>query len=148
MNDTIPKRWVGGVCIKDGAVLLIHRINKERVHNQEYFIFPGRYVQEDETLEEAITDHFHAMSVTAKLRKSIYSKGEGSDETEDYYLCEYLFGEAVISSKLKDDYAESGEQYYTPLWIPLGELDELIVYPEEVKRLVTDIDPLSPIENN
>ena len=136
MNDTIPKRWVGGVCTKDGSVLLIHRINKERVHNQEYFIFPGRYAKDDETLEEAIIENLRDMSVTAKLGTSIYSKEEVADETEDYYLCEYLFGEAVISSKLKDDYGESGEQYYTPLWIPLSELDELVVYPEEVKDII------------
>ena len=43
MNEEFQKKWVGGICIKDGKVLLIHRINKERLFNKEYFIARGSH---------------------------------------------------------------------------------------------------------
>jgi hypothetical protein len=33
---------------------------------------------------------------------------------------------------------EEGEQVYTPLWVDLSDIDELIVYPESVKNLILE----------
>lgn len=140
MNDTLPKRFVGGVCIKEGKVLLIHRINKERSLNQEYFMFPGRTVDDDESIEDALINEFKDFSVTVSLGDLLYSKEDEVDESEYYYLCKHLLGDPLlnVASEEKEIMAE-GEQFYTPMWVSLSELDDIMIYPESLKTHLVDI---------
>ena len=134
MNDDIPKRFVGGICIKDGKILLIHRINKERLLNQEYFIFPGRTVEDDESLEDALIKEFSDFSVMVSLGNLLYSQEDEIDESEYYYLCEYVLGEPLLSETSEEkEIMEGRKQFYTPMWMSLSELDNLMIYPESLK---------------
>lgn len=140
MEDTIQKRWVGGICIKDGAVLLIHRINKEKLFHQEYFIFPGKSVEEDESLESALIAYFESISMKVTLGDLLYSKEEVSEdeESEYYYYCAYQSGEPQLLLT-EEEVAESNEtQQYKPLWVALKDIDELIVYPESIKAILEE----------
>lgn len=134
MNEEIQKRWVGGVCVNDGKVLLIHRINKERVLDQEYFVFPGNMVEDDESLEDALLATFADLSITVKIGELFYSKDEDGDESEYYYTCSYLLGEPEMVPQDQDLEETSALQFFTPMWVSLNELEELIVYPETVKE--------------
>lgn len=140
MNEDIPKRWVGGICIKDESVLLIYRINKEKDFNQEYFVFPGGQVEGDESIEDTLMREFKESSITARIGELFYSTEEDiNDEADYYYLCDYVLGEPSVSQQSKErELMESGNQVYTPMWVPLRELDELIVYPETVKNKVIE----------
>lgn len=133
MEDNFPKKWVGGICIQENKVLLIHRINKERLFHQEYFVFPGRTVAEDESIEKALIKEFEEISLTVTLGELLYTHND--DEEEYYYFCSYILGELALPEIQE---GEDQKQFYTPMWIPINELDELIIYPESVKELLQE----------
>lgn len=135
MNEEYTKKsWVGGICIHDNKVLLIHRINKESNFTKEYFIFPGKDVLEDETPEKALEKSFLDISITVALGDLLYSKDDDSGEEEAYYTCTYILGEpALIPTSDQAKEMEEGEQVYAPLWVELSDLEDLIIYPESVK---------------
>jgi ADP-ribose pyrophosphatase YjhB (NUDIX family) len=138
-DDYIQKSWVGGVCIRDGKVLLVHRINNRASHNKEYFVFPGKEVHGDETLESALINAFKDFSITVTLGDLFCSKEDTVDDLEYYYLCDYVLGEpAIAAGSIEEGEMEEGEQVYTPLWVDLSDIDELIVYPESVKNLILE----------
>lgn len=130
--EEVKQAWVGGICIKDGKVLLIHRINKERLFNQEYFVFPGKDISHDETRDQALTEIFSELGLTIARGELLYEKDDLED-LEYYYACDITFGN--LATQAAPD-IETTEQYYTPMWVAISELDELIVYPESVKELL------------
>ncbi len=138
MNDNLPVKWVGGICIKEGNILLIHRINKEKDFNQEFFVFPGGIVRDDESIEDALVREVDEASIKVKVGELFFTTEEDENDDADYYYqCEYLMGEPALSMKSDEaDIMEDGNQMYTPMWVPLSELDDLIVYPETVKNKV------------
>ncbi len=133
-EEDIHKKWVGGICVHDNKVLLIHRINNEINFTKEYYVFPGKDVLEDETLEIALKKAFMDISVTVQLGDLFYSKEEDFEDQEYYYTCLYLLGDPAVAS-LSDQAKEMqrGKQTYTPVWIKLSEIEDLIIYPESVK---------------
>ena len=139
MNDDIPKKWVGGVCVRDNTILLIHRVNKKSLFNQECFIFPGKIVEGDESPESAIKEELEKLAITAHLDELLYTHGEG-DELEEYYLCTYALGEVPSTEEygMGRDGVEEGTQSYSPVWISLDDIDDLIMYPESVKSLLLE----------
>lgn len=143
MDDVeIKKVWVGGVCIKDTSVLLVHRINNESDFHKEYFVFPGKEVASDETIEVALEKAFADFSITISLKDLIYSKDEDSDESEYYYTCDYVLGEpAVIAESNEAKEMEEGEQVFIPMWVELSKLEDLVVYPESLKvKILEDLE--------
>lgn len=135
MEETL-KRWIGGICVHENRLLLIHRINKERDFNQEYFVFPGNTVDDDSSLATTLTEEFAQMSLTITLGDLFYANEDDADESEYYYLCTYQGGE--VTTSVADESNEEQKQFYTPQWIPLEELDDLVVYPESVKNLILE----------
>ncbi len=135
------KSWVGGVCIKGNQLLLIHRINNDVSINKEYFVFPGKEVAGDETIDIALKKAFEDFSMTIQLGELLYSKDDDIHEVEHYYLCEHILGEPAVapeSNEAKE--MEDGSQVYIPMWVPLSELENLIVYPESVKMKILEED--------
>jgi ADP-ribose pyrophosphatase YjhB (NUDIX family) len=141
MNDDIaPKIWVGGICIKEAQVLLVHRINNESTFNKEYFVFPGKEVEGDEAIESALVEAFNDFSMSIKLGDLLYSKDDDVDDQEYYYLCKHTYGEpAVAPGSNEEKEMEEGKQVYIPMWVPLSELDDLIIYPESVKMRLLEV---------
>lgn len=137
MNEEFQKKWVGGICIKDGKVLLIHRINKERLFNKEYFIFPGKTAEDDESISEALHASFQEHGLIVQAGDLLYSK-EDVDEAEYFYNCTYSTGEILLPEVTSLEDLEATEQLFTPMWIPLSELDELIVHPESIKEILLE----------
>lgn len=138
-EESSIKRWVGGICIKNNQVLLVHRINNDVDFNKEYFVFPGKEVEGDESLESALKSAFEDFSITVALEDLLYSKEDESDDQEFYYLCKYLLGEPRVqieSNEAKE--MEEGRQVFTPIWVEISDLDDLIVYPESVKALILE----------
>ena len=139
-EDYTQKSWVGGICIRDGKVLLVHRINNEIDFNKEYFVFPGKEVEGDESLETALHNAFKDFSVTVKLADLLYSKEDEVDDLEYYYLCDYVLGEPlVIKGSNEAEEMEGGEQLFAPIWVSLSDIDDLIVYPESVKSEILEL---------
>jgi len=134
MNTDIPKRWVGGICVHNNKILLVYRIDKEKTPDQEYFVFPGKLLAGDESLETALCSAFKETSLTVKLKDLLYSKEDPTDDSEYYYTCEYILGEpSFIATSDEVALMKDGRQVFTPMWVPLEGIDNLILYPESVK---------------
>ena len=137
MLDDQPKKWVGGICIRDSKILLIYRINKEKDLHKEYFVFPGGTVEDDQTIEETLIKEFEDISISVTLGDLFYSKeGDEEEESEYYYMCTHVLGDpSSFKAKNKEDLDETKEktQFYTPMWVAMSELEEMIVYPESMK---------------
>lgn len=140
-EEYIQKSWIGGICIRDGKVLLVHRINNEDGVKKEYFVFPGKEVQGDETLETALCNAFKDFSITIKLGELFYSKEDKVDDLEYYYLCDYILGEPKVAagSNEAEKMENGGEQLFEPIWVELSDVDDLIVYPESVKSAILEL---------
>lgn len=130
MEEKLQKKWVGGICLRDGKILLIHRINKERLFNQEYFIFPGKEVDDDESIDDAVNESFRDLGITVERKGVFYSK-EDLDVAEYFYLCVYKFGEVTLPEIYE---IEDNKQFFTPMWLDLSELDDLMLQPESIKE--------------
>ncbi len=141
MNEETPKRRAECICIHEGKLLLIHRINKENIIKQEYFIFPGGLVDEDESIENALIQETEdETSVKVSLGELLHSEEENQDgEEENYYFCDYILGEPKLKEGSEEyDQHMKGRQLYTPMWVPLELIEDLIIYPETVKMLILE----------
>ena len=135
--DEDTKRLAGGICIRNGAILLVHRINKERDFNQEYFIFPGGPVRGGTNIETTLLQEFRDLSIQVTLGSMMCAIEKNEDEEiECYYICNYISGELPLNPTIS---AEDMQQFYTPMWVPLKEIDDLMLYPEVIKDMVVNL---------
>lgn len=133
MNEN-QEVFAGGVCIRDGKILLIHRINEERLFNKEYFAFPGLTLQ-NESIDEGLHRIFTEYGMTIELGELLHSNED--DVLEYYYVCRPIFGE-LKPFPVDITTADTEKQFSVPIWISLTELDDLIVYPETLKNIVLE----------
>ena len=130
----------GGVCIYDNKILLMHRINLEKpVGEQEYYVIPGGGVEDGETVEQAVVreldEETSVMVSTGELILKRYVTE--TDRDEHYYVCTYVSGEP----KLREDTNEFEEMklgihFYKPMWLALSEINNVTIYPLEVKNIL------------
>lgn len=129
-----------GICIRDEKILLIHRINSELEKGRdEYYLIPGGGVESNEKVEDAVIREMkEETSLDVTLGELFYEledfDGEGKFLKYIAYMCEYVSGEA----KLAEDSVEAiemkeGKQFFKPVWIPLSELPDIILYPKPIK---------------
>lgn len=121
------------VVIEDNQVLLMHRVNG----GKEYYVFPGGGVEEGETKEEtAIRETQEEMSVKIEIQKLLYHihYQSGTRESEQYfYLAKYISGSPQLNPGNELTDMESGKSVYEPMWVKFEKIDDLNVYPTEVK---------------
>ena len=127
---------VAGIIIKDGRILLMHRIK----NGEEYFVFPGGGVEEGETPEGALEREIkEELNLDIKNYEKVF-KVENRGMPEAYYLIMEFSGTPQLDGPEKERMNESN-QYY-PEWIELMKAAELKnLFPREavaqVKRLPT-----------
>lgn len=121
------------VVIKDEQILLMHRFNR----GQEYYVFPGGGVEEGETVEQAVLrEAQEEMSIEIKINRLLYHHhiiGDLNDSDQYFYLCDYISGEPQLSAGNELDEHRKGENLYHPLWYPVKELPETLLYPLEIR---------------
>ncbi len=85
---------VAACCIRDGFVLLQSRKLDRR--NQEFLNFPGGKVEEDETLEEALSREIREeLGATVERSKLVHSQVNVYQGYQEHYLI--LFYEVTLS---------------------------------------------------
>lgn len=137
--EEITKKKARGICIYNGKLLVIERLNLEKDFDQKYYVLPGGDVEDDESLEDAVLREFdEETSIKVKLGELFLSFTDESDDIDKYYyLCTYVFGEPILSAKSEEaEKMKKGRQVYTPMWLPLSELKNINLYPEEVKEKI------------
>jgi ADP-ribose pyrophosphatase YjhB (NUDIX family) len=129
---------VAGIVLKGEGILLMHRINK----GKEYFVFPGGGVEDEETTEETVLRELHEETSTkVRVKKLLYHHhiiGEVADSDQYFYLCDYVSGDIKLGNSNESRDMEKGENFYEPIWLPIGELGKTLVYPLEIRDWLID----------
>ena len=142
---TIRKTRAGGVCVVDGKILLIQRINLLKEGDaREYYVIPGGGVEIGETVEAAVVREMkEEADVDIHVGDLFYEmedKSPGGDDRKHYYhLCEYVAGEP----RLREDSEEAiemkeGVQFYKPMWLGLEEFKNVTLFPKEIKEKIIE----------
>lgn len=128
---------VAGIVLNKNQVLLMHRIKD----GKEYYVFPGGGVENNETDEEALIREIkEEASIRIKIGKMLYTHNYETS-SQHYYLCTYISGKP----KLREDSIEikrsqKGNDIYEPMWIDIGKLLTLLLYPLEIRDwLIEDL---------
>ena len=125
------------IIIDQACVALIQR---DRM-GQRYFVFPGGQVEAGETIEAAavreVAEELGVRVSLTELVAVVAFHGQAQ-----YYYRAQLTGGTFGSGdgpEWQGEYdAEQGT--YTPVWIKLTELPQLVVYPPMVASLVSQVD--------
>ncbi len=107
-------------------------------HGREYYAFIGGGVEPDETPEQAvIREVYEESSLRVRLGKLLYELRQEDGGIQYFYLCHYVSGEPTIH-KASDEYKANivGENTYQPLWVPLQDIDSLVLYPVSLKQRI------------
>lgn len=113
-----------GIVIKDGRILLMHRIKNGR----EYWVIPGGHRREGDSGDAtAVREVFEETGITVKC-DNLIMENEGSY----YYLCSWVDGDhPYLNGEEKEK--NSQENFYEPLWINLEDIDKLNILPGYIK---------------
>ncbi|OGZ32939.1 MAG: hypothetical protein A2V69_02965 [Candidatus Portnoybacteria bacterium RBG_13_40_8] len=128
------EKRVAAVIIKDNKILLMRRIKD----GQEYFVFPGGGIKENESVEDAIIREIkEELSLDAKIDKLLFQI-ENRGQEELYFLIKEFSGIPELSGPEKERMNENN-QYY-PEWIDLDKIQDLSnLYPEAVRKKVKEL---------
>jgi 8-oxo-dGTP diphosphatase len=132
----------GALIINDNKILLIYRKKKDK----EYFVFPGGSIENEEKIEAAsIRELFEETSVIASqsgilyclhIKKKTCDEGLGMCKSEFIVKCNYISGTPFLS-KDSEEYSRMDEgNIYKPLWVSIGKIKELLLYPLEIRDLL------------
>ena len=125
---------VCAIIIKDNKILLMHRIKD----GQEYFVFPGGGIKENESEEDAIIREIkEELSLDAKIDKLAFQM-ENRGQEELYFLIKEFSGTPTLGGAEKQRMNENN-QYY-PEWIDLDTASNLPnFYPEEARQKIKEL---------
>ena len=120
-----------GIIIKDNQILLMRRIK----NGQEYFVFPGGGIEQNESTEEAVIRELkEEFDIDVKIDKLAFQiENQGNEEY--YFLIKEFSGIPKLSGEEKKRMNEDN-QYY-PFWRSLDEVKSLSnLYPEQAKQKI------------
>jgi 8-oxo-dGTP diphosphatase len=129
------KKRAVAVIIRDGEVLLMHRIKDGR----DYFVFPGGGVEKDESVESAVVREMkEELNLDIKIDKLLFQI-ENQEREEFYFLVKEFSGDIQISGEEKERMNVNNQ--YHPTWFNLMEITELPnLYPEEAKHKINKVE--------
>lgn len=133
-TKTLNKDRASGVLIKDGKILVIHRIREDR----EYYVIPGGSVEENETIEEAL-DREMVEELTIKIQqKEFMFKIEDGGRFEHYFLIKEYKGSPKLGGP-ELERMNQNNQYLLEM-IDIDRLSEINLYPsgfiEKLKKIL------------
>ena len=125
---------VCAVIIKNNKILLMRRVKR----GQEYFVFPGGGIEQDESIEDAIIREVkEELSLDAKIDKLLFQI-ENRGQQELYFLIKEFSGVPEIGGPEKKR-MNKNNQYY-PTWIDLNKISKLSnLYPEEARERIKEL---------
>jgi len=131
-----PRIRAVGIVIRSENILLIHRLNEGR----EYWVFPGGGVENSESIEDAVVRELKEETfLDITVGKLLYHVVRDDLTEEFFYLCDEFGGDLKLSDTAPELLQEG--QSFTPVWVPIEQLSQLLVYPTEIRdQLLMDID--------
>lgn len=131
----------GAIVIQNNSLLLMYR-NKD---GDEYYTFIGGGVEPDETPEQAVVrEVYEESSLQVTSEKLLYKVQQENGDVQYFYFCQYESGVPTLNEKSNEYKANSSaKNTYQPLWVPLQDIDSLVLYPDILKQRIR-----RDIENN
>lgn len=145
-RNTKMRHRVAGIIIKDGKILLMRRLK----NGQEYYVFPGGGVEEDENTEEALKremkEELSIDIVNPKLifelenqLKSQYGEQMTGYPNEHYFLIENFSGKLELGGPEKQR-MDDANQYFLE-WVEENNIKDIKnmpnLYPQKaVEKLI------------
>ena len=131
------RKAVRAIVVKGDTLLVMHR-NK---FGHEYYALVGGGIDFGETAEQSlIREITEETELSVKNRRLVFIEEAGHVFGIQYiYLCEYVSGEPKlqpdsIEAKIEAD----GKNLYTPMWLPIKDLQTVPLLPEILKRSLLD----------
>lgn len=123
-----------GIVLRDGNILLMHRIYKGR----DFYIIPGGHIQiGEDPLSVTIREIEEETSVIVANPKLVFEfKNYHKDNHDFYYLCEYVSGEPTLGGE--EQIKNSPENFYEVLWMPLEQLPDINLLPKFAKEWIVE----------
>lgn len=121
-----------GAIVKNGSILLIHRIKNGR----EYFILPGGSMEDGESGEQTLIRELQEeASVTVEIIKKMGEFFNNFDNrTHRVYLCKIVRGAVRLGGPEADRHNDDNK--YLLEWHPITKLKEIPLVPTEAKDLI------------
>jgi len=133
---------VRGIIIADEKIALIERVKG----NKTYYIFPGGGVEKGETILQALHREMkEELGVEINIRERFaeyrHKSHNGKEEViHDFYICDEIGGTFGTGDgpeyQPNTPYAVDGT--HDPVRIPLSQLKDIDLKPEEIKRMVIE----------
>jgi 8-oxo-dGTP diphosphatase len=131
----------GAIIIRENKVLLMHRFARR----EEYWVFPGGGVAENETIEQAmvreVQEELSLKVVAYHLLFEVFNPftmGKFPPRQEYYYLVTDFEGEATLGGEEAQRMNEK-DQYY-PTWVDVATLREMNnLVPDVAKQKVVEL---------
>jgi len=136
---TNPSR-AAGIIIHDDQLLVIYR----KKNGTQYYTFPGGTVEDCESTEGcALREIVEETSIHAELQQLAYQlevHNNNGTKVEYFYLAEYISGTPKLQVNSIEAERSSNNNIYRPMWIPLKNLQDIPLYPIEIRdRLIQDL---------
>jgi 8-oxo-dGTP diphosphatase len=120
------------ILLQDNQIALIERHRA----GQHYFTFPGGHVEPGETPEQAaVRETREELGMDVTIRRLV-AEIWWHDRPQYYYLVEAAGGDFGTGTGEEMHNPLSGQGTYQPIWIPLGNLLDLPVFPLALAKLV------------
>lgn len=131
------KKRVRAIIIKDGAILLIHRIK----NGKEYWVFPGGGLDptdktEHEGLQRESLEELGVSVNVGNLFHDLTAPIGDEVQQELFYYCEIVSGELGTGTGPEFQVGTSYEGLYSIEWVSLKEIQSMDVVPHVVRDLL------------
>jgi len=140
----------GAIVYHNNSILLIYR----QKNGKNYYVFPGGSIELNESKEKAaIRELFEETSIVGNSIKLLFhlfikdiptnNKDTAGHINEYLFLCNYVTGEPYLRKNSEEYQRNSDNNYYKPVWIPIDEIQNILLYPLEVRDML-----IQTIKNN
>lgn len=130
------------ILIQDGQVALIRRVRRGRT----YHVFPGGKVEQGETPEQAaVREAYEELGLEVELER-LAAVVEFRGGQQHYYLARAVGGQfGTGTGEEMSSPPESPRGSYTPVWVPLGQLQRYEIRPRQLAWAIADLVQEGPV---
>ena len=114
-----------GIIFINKKLIAIHRIKEKDGKCEEYYVFPGGGVEENETMEEAVIREIkEEIGIDVKAKKYLY-KLDTENTVEHFFLCEYVNGD--VGTGTGPEFTSKDRGVYIPELVDVNEVGDKLL---------------------